>query len=337
MPAKTPKFWYENQGFGARLTAAALGPLAALYGLAGRVRNGSVTPYDPGVPVLCVGNLVAGGSGKTPAALALCDLVRRENLFRNPVFLTRGYGGSLRGPVQVDPALHSAAEVGDEALLLARRAPTILCRDRVAGAKIALALGPDLLIMDDGFQNPSLKKTASLVVVDGESGFGNGRLIPAGPLREPVHSGFRRADAFLILGADRQGIGASMAADKPVFYGMLQVYAAGVPDRKRRYVGFAGLGRPEKFRKTLEEIGISLAGWHAFPDHHPYSLRDINRLEREARAADAALITTAKDAVRITPGTLTVPLAVVPVGLEISPLDQMISFLKKALKAPNRG
>lgn len=337
MPAKTPKFWYNSQGVGARLAAAALSPLAALYGFAGRVKNGSVTPYDPGVPVLCIGNLTAGGSGKTPTALALCDLVRREGLFRNPVFLTRGYGGNLRGPVQVDPVIHGAAEVGDEALLLARRAPTILCRDRVEGAKTALALGPDLFIMDDGFQNPSLKKTASLVVVDGESGFGNGRLIPAGPLREPVHSGFRRADAFLILGPDRQGIGASMAADKPVFHGELQVYAAGVPDRKRRYIGFAGLGRPEKFRKTLEDIGISLAGWHPFPDHHPYSLRDINRLEREARAHDAALITTAKDAVRIAPGTLSVPLAVLPVGLEVSPIEPLISFLKKSLKATNRG
>lgn len=334
MPVKTPKFWYEYQSLGSRLLGAALAPLAALYGLARRVKSGSVTRYDPGIPVLCIGNLVAGGSGKTPTALALCDLVRSEGIAQHPVFLTRGYGGKLRGPVQVDPAIHSAADVGDEALLLARRAPTLLCRDRAEGARIALALGPDLLIMDDGFQNETLKKTLSLVVVDGETGFGNGRLLPAGPLREPVHSGFRRADAFFILGQDRQGIGALMAADKPVFFASLQAYATGLPDRARRYVAFAGLGRPEKFRKTLEDLGFTLSGWHPFPDHHPYSLQEINRLEREARAHDAALMTTAKDAVRIPPGILSVPLAILPVGIEVAQRDSLVSFLKRALKAP---
>lgn len=333
MPFKTPRFWYDTGRAGSRIAASVLAPLSGLYNLGRRIRSASrAAPYDPGVPVLCIGNLVAGGSGKTPAALAICALVRRHGLFRNPVFLTRGYGGTLTGPVQVDPVAHSAAEVGDEALLLARRAPTILGKDRAAAARVALALGPDLLILDDGFQNESVLKTASLVVVDGETGFGNGRLLPAGPLREPVHCGFRRADGFLIVGTDRHAIGALMAADKPVFSGLLQVYAAGVPDRQRRYVGFAGLARPDKFRRTLEDLGITLSGWHAFADHHLYTLRDLNRLEKDARAHDAALITTAKDAVRIAPGTLTVPLSILPVGLQISPEDLFVPFLKKVLR-----
>lgn len=334
MAFKTPRFWHSKKGTGGYVLGALLAPFSIFYALILRLRQRlqSSEPLDPKIPVLCVGNLVAGGSGKTPTALALCDLVRREGIARAPVFLTRGYGGSLAGPVQVDPVTHTAKEVGDEALLLARRAPTIVCRNRAEGARIAQALGPDLLILDDGFQNNSLKKTLSMVVVDGETGFGNGRLLPAGPLREPVYRGFRRADAFLITGTDVHGIGESMAADKPVFYGTMRVYASGVPDLKRRYIGFAGLGRPEKFRKTLEELGITLAGWHSFPDHHPYTLRDINRLEREARTHDAALITTAKDAVRLTPGILTIPLTVVPVGLEIEPEDQLVSFLKAKLK-----
>lgn len=328
---KTPFFWYDSKNLSARILSSALSPLSALYGLGASLASHGAEPYDPGVPVLCIGNLVAGGSGKTPAALALCDIVREEGVFRNPVFLTRGYGGALSGPVQVDLAVHGAAEVGDEAILLARRAPTIVSRDRAEGAKIARALGPDLLILDDGFQNNSIVKTASLVVVDGEVGFGNGRLIPAGPLREPVHRGFRRANAFLVVGVDRHGVGALMAADRPVFSGVLEVYASGVPDRERRYVAFAGLARPEKFRKTLEEIGIQITAWHAFPDHHPYSLAEINRLERDARSRDAALITTAKDAVRISSGILTVPLAVLPVGLRIEPREQLVDFLRKSL------
>jgi tetraacyldisaccharide 4'-kinase len=246
-------------------------------------------PFDPGLPVICVGNLTAGGSGKTPIAIAIAELLRARG--HKPCFLTRGYGGSERGPALASRG-HSAAVMGDEALLLARAAPTIVARDRAAGARLAKDKGATVLVMDDGHQNFSLRKSLSLVVVDAETGFGNGFQIPAGPLREPVRQGLGRADAVVLVGdgaPDLQGftgpvLRAHLAADGGAFAGK-PVFA------------FAGIGRPEKFAASLEETGAQVIGSCFFADHHPYTEDEI--LELKAVAGDAMLVTTEKDFVRL--------------------------------------
>jgi len=281
---RAPDFW-RKRGATARLLA----PLGALYGLSVALKARMAAPFDPGLPVVCVGNLTAGGSGKTPIAIAIADLLRARG--HKPYFLTRGYGGSERGPALASRG-HSAAVMGDEALLLARAAPTIVSRDRAAGARLAKDKGATVLVMDDGHQNFSLRKSLSLVVVDAETGFGNGFQIPAGPLREPVRQGLARADAVVLVGdgaPDLQGFrgpvlrahlktDGSAFADKPVF-------------------AFAGIGRPEKFTASLEETGAQVIGSCFFADHHPYTDDEI--LELKAVAGEAMLVTTEKDFVRL--------------------------------------
>jgi tetraacyldisaccharide 4'-kinase len=256
-----------------------------------------VTPGRVALPVVCIGNLVAGGAGKTPVALAVAALLRE----RQPHFLTRGYGGRLRGPVRVDPSRHSAADVGDEALLLAASGPTWLARDRLAGARAAAAAGAGLIVMDDGFQNPGLHKDHSLIVVDGATGFGNGRLIPAGPLRERPEAALQRARGIVLIGADRTGLAKRLPKTVPVFGARL----APTPDAETlagcRVAAFAGIGRPQKFFDTLTELGCAIVLQRGFADHHRYSDSEIEELAFEAAAREAILVTTAKDTVRLAP------------------------------------
>ncbi|EWY40356.1 tetraacyldisaccharide 4'-kinase [Skermanella stibiiresistens SB22] len=289
---RTPAYWYAPPGLAARL----LRPAGGLFAAIGKVRQASITPEHPGVPVICVGNLVAGGAGKTPVALAIASALTDRSVH----FLTRGYGGRETGPILVEGDRHDAAAVGDEALLLARARPTWVARDRVAGAKAAAAAGAEVIVMDDGFQNPRLAKDLSILVVDGGAGFGNGHVIPAGPLREPVADGLARADAVVVLGRDVSGVAEAVGAKVPVLHARL------VPDpavagtlRGRRVVAFAGIGRPAKFFATVEEIGAQLVGRIAFADHHPYAPDEVMRLVEHAASLDAALVTTAKDAVRL--------------------------------------
>lgn len=289
---KTPAFWYRPPG----PAAWALAPLGALYGLGGRWRRRRAVPQRAGVPVLCVGNLVAGGAGKTPVCLALSDML--AELGHRVHFLTRGHGGRERGPLAVDPARHTAADVGDEALLLAASAPVWVARDRVAGARAAAAAGATVVVMDDGFQNPHLAHDLALVVADGAVGFGNGFLIPAGPLREPVAAGLARAGAVVVMGEDRAGV----AAQAP---GLPILPAALVPDgagwRGRRVLAFAGIGRPAKFFDTLSAVGAVVAERVPFPDHHPYTPDTVMNLVERAGRLNARPATTAKDAVRLPP------------------------------------
>jgi tetraacyldisaccharide 4'-kinase len=280
-----PDFW-QRRG----LPAAALAPLGWLYGASVAFKARHAKAFDPGLPVICVGNLTAGGSGKTPIAIAIAELLRAKG--HKPYFLTRGYGGSARGPALASRG-HSAAVMGDEALLLARTAPTIVARDRAAGARLAQEKGATVLVMDDGHQNFSLRKNLSLVVVDAQTGFGNGYQIPAGPLREPVAQGLARADAVILVGdgaPDLQGFSgpvlrAHLKPDGEAFAGK-PVFA------------FAGIGRPEKFAASLEDSGAHLTGSCFFPDHHPYTEDEITQLR--AVAGDATLVTTEKDFVRLT-------------------------------------
>ena len=291
---RAPDFW-SSDGAAARLLA----PLGVLYDFVRSVGFALARTTSCGVPVICVGNLTVGGAGKTPVAL---DLARRLASRGYTVhFLTRGYGGRTVGPLQVDPAMHDATEVGDEALLLARVAPTWVARDRVAGAKRAVQAGAEILVMDDGFQNPALKKDLSFLVVDGETAFGNGRIMPAGPLRESVAWGFSRADAVVMLGADRHDIARRVPDRLPVIQAQLTPVGATQDLIGHRVLAFAGIGRPGKFFTTLEELGAQLVETRAFADHHPFTPGELDALLARAETLEAIAITTEKDAARLPP------------------------------------
>jgi tetraacyldisaccharide 4'-kinase len=251
------------------------------------------------VPVLCCGNAGVGGSGKTTLAL---DLLRRLQLRGGwPHALLRGYGGRERGPLLVRPGLHDAQRVGDEALLLAEVAPTWVSADRVVGARAAVAEGADTIVMDDGLQNPGLVKDCSLLVIDGGYGFGNGRLLPAGPLREPVAAAAARCWAAVLIGPDVHGALAMLPPSLPVLRAVLVPDLRGL-DFDLRYLAFAGIGRPEKFFAGLRAAGLMLAAQRAFADHHPYTSDDLSGLARDAAQAGATLLTTPKDMARLAPG-----------------------------------
>jgi tetraacyldisaccharide 4'-kinase len=294
---RAPEFW-QRRG----LAALLLAPLGALYGASVAWKSRHAKPYRAAARVICVGNLTAGGSGKTPVALALGARLkaRSESVF----FLTRGYGGTEHGPTRVQPD-SNAGRMGDEALLLARTAPTIVARDRAEGAVTAVAQGANTIVMDDGHQNFALAKDLSIVVVDGESGFGNGLMIPAGPLREPVAQGLARANAIVIMGDGDPDLGDYKG---PILRARL--VADGDAFRGRRVFAFAGIGRPEKFLASLEEAGAIVTGRQFFADHHPYRNGEIAALK--ARAGDAKLVTTEKDLVRLSAGDRA-GIAVVPV------------------------
>lgn len=294
---RAPEFWGAPPG----ITAGLLAPAGAAWAAAAALRRVLVRPYRAPAPVICVGNLVAGGSGKTPIVLSLAARLRQQG---NDVHVvTRGYGGRLTGPVRVDAEAHDAEAVGDEALLLAAVAPCWVARDRTAGIRAACGTGAELVLLDDGFQNPNFDKDLSLLAIDAEFAFGNGRVIPAGPLREPVDVGLERADAIVLLGAgpippEIEG------SPLPVLRASLEpVDGAGFVGR--RVLAFAGIGRPAKFFHTLERLGAVVAAARPFPDHHRFSSADLATLRREAKAREATLVTTAKDWVRLPPAERT--------------------------------
>jgi tetraacyldisaccharide 4'-kinase len=294
---RMPQFWERPP----RLAAALLSPMAAAWDMAGRLHRSVARPYCSPVPVVCVGNLVLGGAGKTPVVMALASWLAARGVRLQVV--GRGYRGGLAGPVKVDPSRHDAAAVGDEALLLAGCLPCWVARDRAAAIRAAVAAGAEVVLVDDGFQNPAFAKTLSLVVVDAAYLFGNGRVVPAGPLRESLGSGFARADAVVLVRGD------GMAADgKPEggFGGRPMLTAEALPVAGERFAGmrlsaFAGIGRPEKFFAMLRGLGAELIDARAFPDHYPFGTRDIAALRRAAARTKSRLITTAKDIVRVPP------------------------------------
>lgn len=306
---RAPDFWRDDNAL-ARLLA----PLGAVYAWAVRRNLDTAEEYRPAVPVICVGNIVAGGAGKTPVCIALARRLIAAGA--KPHFLTRGYGGSEVGPRAVDLDRHDFARVGDEALLLAREAPTWVARWRPDGAVAAAQMGAGLIVMDDGFQNGSIAKDLSLVVADGEYGFGNGRVIPAGPCREPPGRGLARADALVVVGEDRHGLGdLARARGVPLLRARLVPGPEAAWFAGRKVVAFAGIGRPEKFFATLKGCGARLTSTHAFPDHHAYERKDIEALLAEAGANEATAVTTAKDAVRL-PADLRARVRVLSVALD---------------------
>jgi tetraacyldisaccharide 4'-kinase len=293
---REPAFWWRAAGWQAGLLA----PAAAVYGaVAGRrlTRPGRRI----GVPVLCIGNPTLGGAGKTPLAIALARMLAAAG--ERPVLLSRGYGGALSGPLLVDPAWHRGADVGDEPLLLAHVAPTIVARDRVKGAAAALAAGAGVIVMDDGFQNPSLAKDFSILVVDARRGVGNGRVFPAGPLRAPLELQLLRAHALVVVGQSEGAAAVTAAArarDIPVFAARFD------PDRTfvgaiggGRVLAFAGIGDPERFFATLRDAGIAVAAAKGFADHHRYTRTEARGLCEHAEREGLILVTTEKDLARI--------------------------------------
>jgi tetraacyldisaccharide 4'-kinase len=331
MMLREPAFWWRP-GSGGWLT-----PIAALYGAVATVRmqaHGS----RAGLPVICLGNLTVGGAGKTPAALAVVQLLHAAH--ERPFFLSRGYGGRLAGPLRVNPAIHDAAEVGDEPLLLTRLAPTIVARDRAAGAKFAQFAGAGVVVMDDGLQNPSLEKDLTIVVVDGRRGIGNGHIIPAGPLRAPLGIQLDRAQALILVG---QPDGAGKVLDRAGQRGLPIFRARLEPDRRvisaidrRKVLAFAGIGDPEKFFVTLREAGIDVAARAGFPDHHRYTADEAQDLLARAQAGNLMLVTTEKDLTRLAGDpqleTLAARASALPVRLVIEEQDQFRDLVLKAVK-----
>ncbi|WGH77341.1 tetraacyldisaccharide 4'-kinase [Jannaschia ovalis] len=319
---RAPGFWSRPAGF----RAAALAPFAALY-----ARTTARRVARPGlrldVPVICVGNLTAGGTGKTPTVIALAERLSAREVTAHVV--SRGYGGSLDGPVRVDPARHDAAQVGDEPLLLSAFAPVWVAKDRAAGARAAVADGAQVVLLDDGFQNPALEKDLSLVVVDAGAGFGNGRVIPAGPLREPVADGLKRSDFTLSIGSDDQQARLDLPEPPPRLRGRLAPLPTGMDWRGLPVFAFAGIGRPEKFFETLRALGADLKGSEALGDHQPLTPALLHRLGERAARLSAQPVTTEKDAVRL-PAALRGRVLTLPVRLELedwAPLDAALDRL----------
>lgn len=297
---RAPAFWWRPPS----LASALLAPIGWIYG-AVTARRMARPGTRAGVPVICVGNFVAGGAGKTPTAIAIAGHLSADG--RRPVFLSRGYGGTLVGPIRVDPAVHRAQDCGDEPLLLARAAPTVVARDRLAGARLAATLG-DVIVMDDGLQNPTLHKDLTIAVVDGESGVGNGLCFPAGPLRAPLLEQLSHVDVVIVIGPGQAGDAVARRAGEVGRRGrparVLRATLSPDPVAAGRLSGravlaFAGIGRPEKFWRTLELIGSRLAARRPFPDHHPYTRAEIDSLLDEARRQGLTLVTTEKDWVRV--------------------------------------
>ncbi|MDX2266404.1 MAG: tetraacyldisaccharide 4'-kinase [Hyphomicrobiales bacterium] len=289
MPHKAPSWWARDDW-----RALALSPASALYGAAVEARFARATPFRAPLPVICIGNFTMGGAGKTPLAIAVAGLLRGAG--EAPAFLTRGYGGVERGPLWVNAASHDAALVGDEPLLLAAHASTLIARDRPAGARAIAESGATVIVMDDGFQNPSLHKDFCLIAVDGGYGLGNGRVFPAGPLRARLAFQLPRADAVVAIGGEWSGPPSpaplTRAALRPVRAEWL---------RGARVAAFCGIGRPEKFYSTLREAGAHIVEAVSFADHYSYREADAARLLRIARSTGAALVTTEKDYVKLSP------------------------------------
>ena len=322
---RAPAFWHRPDG----VLSRALSPVGAFFAAATARRVARQPDYDPPCPVISVGNANLGGTGKTPTVIALSERLQARG--RNVMVITRGYGGALAGPVQVDPNRHTAADVGDEPLLHAAFCPTIVARDRAAGARLAVEAGAEVLLLDDGHQTPTLRKDLSLLSVDAVAGFGNGRVVPAGPLRESVAAAARRAQFLLSIGPARAQTRfdetcPAAAKALPRLKGSLVPLPMGLPWTDRRVLAFAGIGHPEKFFATLRAEGALVLRAEALADHQPLTPSLMTRLETEAKALTAQLVTTEKDFVRL-PDRFRPKVLSLPVRLRLDDWTQLDAAL----------
>ena len=317
-----PDFWWQPEP---SWQASLLSPFGAIYGFFAARRFRSEARYKAKIPVVCIGNFTAGGTGKTPFAIALCKLLKEQG--HKPGFLLRGYGGSLNGPVLVDAESYSAEQVGDEALLLVRKGPTVISADRAVGAKLLEQQDITIIIMDDGFQNPALYKDFQVVLIDAKTGIGNRKCVPAGPLRMPFKEQLVKVDLLLVVGegiaAERElkevaqcGLAIEQAWIRPVSADALE---------GERVLAFAGIGRPEKLFATLREIGADLVEAKSFPDHHYFTKQDAREILKLAEDEDLLPITTTKDYVRLDGRQ----------EVSIARLAQMTSVLEVEMKLAN--
>jgi tetraacyldisaccharide 4'-kinase len=333
-----PAFWHRPSS----LTSRLLTPIAALYGAiaAQRLHRPGT---DAGIPVICVGNYHVGGAGKTPTVLALVHLLR--DLGERPCVLSRGYGGRLSGPLHVDAHRHAAVDVGDEPLMMARHVPVVVARDRIAGAALARADGASVIVMDDGFQNPALRKDASIIVVDAHRGLGNGRVFPAGPLRAPLLPQLARTDALIVIG---EGAAADAVAAAVAARSAIVLHARLTPDadavsalRGRRVLAFAGIGDPARFFRTLHASGIEVAAARKFPDHHAFSASEIAGLAADAKRDALTLVTTEKDLARLRSdadlSAFARDVVAFPVTLGFDDAAQLRQFVTERLKKARGG
>lgn len=310
---KAPLFWYKRYS----VQSLVLAPLGWMYQALTAHRLKRSAKVTASVPVICVGNINAGGTGKTPTVIAISQ--RLQHMGWTPHIVSRGYGGTLSGPIQIDPGIHKADEAGDEPLLLAAFAPTWVAKDRSEGIRAAEQAGAEVIIMDDGFQNPDVAKDLSIVVVDAVKGFGNGRAMPAGPLRESVTAGLARADALLAIGPDhaRRAFQPKVPTECLRLNGQLDPLPTGLPLNGLPVLAFAGIGHPEKFFATLKALGADMVRGEALVDHQPLTVSLMTRLETEAKARGLHLVTTEKDAVRL-PDGFRQKVMTVPVRLTLS-------------------
>ncbi len=331
MPRTTPEFWYRANSAAPSVEEILLAPFGTLYQFAHRIKLKRTQTAAVPIPVICVGNLSVGGSGKTPTCIALNALIKKHKLFKNPYFLTRGYGGHETGPRRI--TVHDDANaVGDEPLVLLKHSNTIISRDRYDGACHAHDLDADCILMDDGLQNMSLKKDISFIVVNGKMGFGNGKTLPSGPLREPLDFALPRIDGVILIGEDERNIQQQLPADLPVFKASIQPDADHALDTAQAYFAFCGLGYPKKFYDTLRAMDLNIVDHQSFPDHHSYDHDDLDRLRTRAAQNNATLITTEKDYVRV-PDAFRKEVTTLPVHLALHDESEMLTFLTGKLGA----
>jgi tetraacyldisaccharide 4'-kinase len=328
---KTPAFWSRRGA-----AAIALLPLTLLWRAASAVKEATACPYKSAIPVVCVGNLTAGGTGKTPLVGWLADRMSERGW--RPAILTRGYGGSAAGPLWVDPAEHDAGLCGDEPLMLADGRAVMVARDRAAGARAIASNGAfDLIIMDDGMQNPTLQRTLTIGVFDGGSGIGNGWLIPAGPLRTPFASGLDQLDMAVINGEDETALRPRIASKLPVFDAALRPEAGVIETlADTPLLAFAGIGRPARFFAGIESLGGQIAKKLSFADHHPYSQQDLAQIQEDAQRHGAEMITTQKDWMRL-PADWRARVAMLPVSVDMDDETGFLDSLEGRLAAAGHG
>jgi len=321
---RPPAFWANRS-----LLSNLLLPVGELVGMLASLRAAFAHPKQIAIPVICVGNLVVGGAGKTPIVLSLARLLKERGVKAH--FLSRGYGGRLKGPHRVNKNADRAEDVGDEPLLLAGVAPTWVSLDRASGGHLAELSGAEVVLMDDGFQNFSMAKDLSILVIDSDYGFGNQRVMPAGPLRETVSRGCRRADLVVLLGGDNQDIRSKLPSGMPVLTCHLAVQKEFKGLQGKSVLAFAGIGRPEKFFSTLETLNCDVIRSISFPDHYAYTEEEIHDLQMEAESVSAVLVTTEKDKVRL-PYSLQDSVEAIPIEVVWDDKKAIDSIVAKLLK-----